>query len=148
VTTRSAFSAEEWQVVAEAPTSAGMIVMTASSGGTFSETFAMSKAYAEARAQHGGSELLNELVGTKPKLDKTHYPSPAEMRTHALQHVRDAVGIVGAKATAQEADDYRRFVLSVAQRVALAHDEHGEKVSSAEADAIHDLEAALGVVSG
>src|SRR4051794_19495887 len=40
VTTKDAFAPEEWTLVREAPTSAGMIVLTASHGGTFRETVA------------------------------------------------------------------------------------------------------------
>ena len=53
MTTQAAFSPEEWHVVLEGPPTAGLIVITAAHGGTFRETVAMSKAYAEARAEHG-----------------------------------------------------------------------------------------------
>ena len=46
MTTKSDFSAEEWQLILEAPPSAGMIVVTAQHGGIFRETIAMAKAYA------------------------------------------------------------------------------------------------------
>ena len=52
MTTKAAFSPDEWTTVLEAPTSAGRLGVTASRGGTFKETFAMSKAYAEARVAH------------------------------------------------------------------------------------------------
>ena len=35
------FTTEEWDVILEGPTSAGMIVSTAERGGTFREVFAM-----------------------------------------------------------------------------------------------------------
>jgi hypothetical protein len=69
MTTSAAFSADEWTSVLEGPPSAGMIVITAAHGGMFRETIAMSKAYAEARAAHGQSELLDEIVAAKPKAD-------------------------------------------------------------------------------
>ena len=52
MTAKAALSPEEWKVVLEGPT-AGLIVITAAHGGTFRETIAMSKAYAQARAEHG-----------------------------------------------------------------------------------------------
>jgi hypothetical protein len=67
MTTKAAFSPEEWTMVLEGPPTAGMIVLTAAHGGTFRETIAMSKAYAEARAEHGESELLDEIVSAKPR---------------------------------------------------------------------------------
>jgi hypothetical protein len=144
MTTKDAFSPEEWTAILEAPTTAGMIVITASHGGTFRETFAMSKAYAEARTQHGESELLDEVVAAKPKTDHTRYHSPDELRDHGLGHLRDAVALLESKATSQERDDYRRFVLSVANKVANAHREAGQSVSPAEAQAIEQISAALG----
>jgi len=144
MTTQAAFTPEEWKVVLEGPSTAGMIVITAAHGGTFRETIAMSKAYAEARAQHGESELLDEIVSAKPKVDHTMYHSPEELRDQGLAHIRDAVALLESKATAEERDDYRRFVINLANEVAAAHREHGQSVSPAEADAIQQITTALG----
>ena len=144
MTTKTAFSAEEWKVVLEGPPAAGMIVVTAARGGMFRETVAMSKAYAEARTEHGDSELLDEIVAAKPELDHTRYHSAEELRDNGLRHLREAVALVDGKATAPEADDYRRFVLTLAGQVAAAHREGGQSVSPAEAEAIRQITAALG----
>lgn len=144
MTTEAAFSPDEWKVVLEAPPAAGLIVITAAHGGTFRETIAMSKAYAEARAEHGESELLDEIVSAKPKVDHTRYHSAEELRDNGLGHLRDAMALVESKATAAERDDYRRFVLSLANKVAAAHREHGQSVSPAEAAAIQQITEALG----
>ena len=147
MTTKAAFSPGEWTTVLEGPPTAGMIVITAAHGGTFRETFAMSKAYAEARGEHGESELLDEIVSAKPKTDKTHYHSPEELRSSGLGHLRDAIALLEQKATAEECDDYRHFVLTLANKVAAAHREHGQEVSPAEAAAIDQIAAALGAAS-
>src|SRR5690349_24946863 len=97
MTTREAFTDEEWRTVLEGPPTAGMIVVTAARGGMWRETFAMSKAYAEARAAHGQSELLDEIVTAKPKVDPTKYAPPGEFRTGGLQPRRPAVPLAGAK---------------------------------------------------
>ena len=144
MTTKAAFSPEEWTNVLEAPPTAGMIVITASHGGTFRETIAMSKAYTEARAEHGDSELLDEIVSAKPKVDHTRFHSPEELRDAGLGHLRDAVALVQGKASSEETDDYRRFILNVANKVANAHREAGQSVSPAEAQAIQQISAALG----
>jgi hypothetical protein len=144
MTTKDAFSAEEWKLVLEAPTTAGMIVVTASPGGMFRETIAVSKAYVEARSEHGQSELLDEIVAAKPKSDHTRYHSPEELRAHGLNHIRDAIALLGSKATTDELEGYRGFVLNVANRVASAHREHGQSVSPAEAEAVQEIEGALG----
>jgi len=144
MTTKAAFSPDEWKTVLEGPTSAGMIVITAAHGGMFRETVAMTKAYTDARAQHGASELLDDVVAAKPELDHTRYHSPEELRENGLAHIRSAVTLVEGKATAQELDDYRRFVLALADKVASAHREGGQDVSPAETEAIQQITAALG----
>ena len=144
MTTRAAFSPEEWTLVLEGPPSAGMIVVTAARGGMFRETLALSKAYVEARDLHGQSELLDEIVAAKPKADHTKYRSWEELRNNGLQHLRDAVALLESKATAEEVDGYRRFVLTLANKVAAAHREDGQSVSRAEADAIEQIATALG----
>lgn len=144
MTARTDFTADEWTTVLEGPTSAGLIMTSASHGGTFKETLAIGKAYAEARAQHGESELLDEIVAAKPKVDHAHYRSVEELREHNLQHLRDAVGVLGRKASARELDDYRHFVLSLAERVAQAHREHGVTVSDQEQAVLSEISSSLG----
>jgi hypothetical protein len=147
MTTKAAFSPEEWKVVLEGPPTAGMIVVTAAHGGTFRETIAMARAYAEARSEHGESELLDEIVATKPEVDHTRYHSAEELRENGLGHLRNAVALLKSKATTEELDDYRRFVLTLAGQVAAAHREHGQAVSPAEAEAIQQVTEALGASS-
>jgi hypothetical protein len=144
MTGKADFTQEEWQLVLEGPPSAGMIVVTAQRGGTFRESIAMAKAYVEARQQHGESELLDEIVAAKPERDHTRYHSVDELKQHGLQHLRDAVGVLERKASAEEVEDYRRFVLTLAERVANAHREGGETVSDAERAAIEEISASLG----
>ena len=144
MTTKAAFSPEEWKVVLEGPPTAGMIVVTAAHGGTFRETIAMAKAYAEARGEHGESELLDEIVAAKPEVDHTRYHSAEELRENGLGHLRNAVAVLNSKATTEELDDYRSFVLTLAGKVAAAHREPGQAVSPAEAEVIQQLTEALG----
>src|SRR6266487_3799861 len=147
MTARADFTPEEWQVVLEGPPSAGMIVVTAQRGGTFRETIAMGKAYVEARRQHGESELLDEIVPAKPEIDHTRYHSAEELKEKGLQHLRDAVELLERKATPEELEDYRRFVLTLADKVANAHREGGESVSADERAAIEAIAASLGTAA-
>jgi hypothetical protein len=148
MTTKADFTEEEWKTVLEGPTSAGMVVITAARGGTFRETFAIGKAYAEARKQHGASELLDAIVSAKPESDHTRYHSVEEIRAHGLQHVRDAVEVLERTATAEELDEYRRFVLALAERVAEAHREDGVAVSAQEQAALSEISSSLGGSGG
>ena len=147
MTTKAAFSPEQWDAVLEGPPSAGMIVATAARGGTFRESIALTRAYVDARAQHGVSELLDEIVAAKPEIDHTRYRSAGELRDNGLEHIRGAVTVLDGKASPEEIDGYRRFVLTLANKVAAAHREEGSGVSPAEAEAIDDIAAALGATS-
>jgi hypothetical protein len=147
VTGKADFTPEEWQVVLEGPPSAGMIVVTAQRGGTFRETIAIAKAYVEARKKHGQSQLLDEIVAAKPEIDHTRYHSFDELKDDGLRHLRDAVALLERKATAEELDDYRRFVLNLADEVANAHREGGENVSPAERAAIEEVAASVGAAA-
>jgi hypothetical protein len=146
MTTKAAFSPSEWKLVIEGPPTAGLLVITASRGGMFRETMAMSKAYAEARAQHGDSELLDEIVAEKPRMEhggQVH--NPEELRDESLGCLTEVTTLLAHKATTEERDDYRHFVLAVANKVAAAHREGGQRVSPAEQQAILDITTALGM---
>ena len=147
MTNKESFTADEWELIMEGPTSAGMIVLTAHKGGSFRESFAMAKAFTEARQQHGGSELLDAIVSSKPGRDHTRYHSPDELKQAGLGHLRDALALLEQKATPQEVEDYRAFVLSLAERVASAHREDGVEVSDTEREAIDEIAAALGTTA-
>jgi 2-succinyl-5-enolpyruvyl-6-hydroxy-3-cyclohexene-1-carboxylate synthase len=144
MTGKADFTQQEWELVLEGPPSAGMIVVTAQRGGTIRETLAIAKAYVEARQQHGESELLDEIVAAKPEIDHTRYHSVAELKQHGLQHLRDAVELLERKATPDEVEGYRRFVLALADKVASAHREGGASVGDAERAAIAEISTSLG----
>jgi len=145
MTTKAAFSPSEWQLVLEGPPTAGLLVITASHGGMFRETIAMSKAYVEARAEHGDSELLDEIVAEKPRMERGKVHNPEELRDQGIDALHDATAVLEDKATAAELEDYRRFVLTVANKVAAAHREGGKQLSPEEQQAIQDITTALGM---
>ena len=144
MTGKSDFTEQEWETVLQGPPAAGTIVATSSKGGTFKESFAIAKSYAEARQEHGASELLDAIVSAKPKVDRHLGHSLEEVKSNGLQHVRDAVAVLESKATPDEVDDYRGFVLTLSDKVANAHREDGVAVSGLEQGAIADITEALG----
>ena len=148
MTGKADFSEEEWQVVLEGPPSAGLLVITAERGGSIRESFSMAKAYTEARKQHGESELLDEIASAKPEMDHTRFKSPEELEEACLGHISEAVALLKSKATGEEVDEYKKFILGLAQRVAEARKEgfmglSGERVSEAERAAIGEISGAL-----
>jgi hypothetical protein len=141
MTEKAAFTSEEWELVREGPPAAGMAVLMAEKGGSFRETWALAKTYAEARQEHGESELLDALVAEKP--DVKRYGSLEELERVGLGRLNEAVALLEKKATPEEVDGYKRFVVGVAERVAEAHKEGGGAVSDAERAVIDQIKASL-----
>jgi hypothetical protein len=148
VTTKADFTEEEWKTILEAPPSAGFLVIISDRGGSIRETFSMASAYTEARKQHGESELLDEIVSTKPETDHTRAGSQEELKQHNLDNIRQAMTVLKTKATEQEVEEFRKFVSGLAEKVAEARKEgflglSGERVSDEERAAVQEIEAAL-----
>jgi hypothetical protein len=141
MTDKAAFTEEEWELVREGPPTAGMVALTAEKGGSFRETWALAKFYAEARKEHGESELLDALVAEKP--DAKRYSSSEELESQGLRRLTEAVTLLEQKATTGEVAGYRKFVMDVAEQVAEAHKEGGQEVSEGERAAIEKIAASL-----
>lgn len=148
MTGKADFTEQEWETVLEAPTSAGLIVSTAQRGGSFRESFSLAKAYAEARTATGASDLMDEIAQSKPKVDRARQGSAEDLKEHHLSIIREAVSLLATNASPEELEDYRRFTLGLAERVARAKEESDEPVSDAERAAIDEISAALGEDSG
>jgi hypothetical protein len=151
MTRKADFNAEEWSTVVEAPLYAAMRVISADRGGTVRETLALSRVYQEARAGHGESELLDELLKSPPSIDPDQIrQAGGNIGAVASERLREAIGILEAKATPEEADAYKRFVMTAAQAVASAHKEGGflgiggKQISDAENQALDEISRALG----
>jgi hypothetical protein len=99
----------------------------------------------EGRRDEAGSELLEQLVASPPSLDRRSAGTPDEIP----EQIREAVRIVEEKATPEEAEDYRQFVLRLAEVVAHAHKEGGvlgiggKEVSPEEQAALDRLSSTL-----
>lgn len=150
MTKKAEFNAEEWSTVVEGPPTAGMIVVTAEHGGTLRESLQIGKAYQEAREAHLGPELVDELIASVPEIDPQGYSSAEDLHERGLQTLRDAVAVLEAKASADELDAYRGFVLGIAERVAHAHKTGGflgfggQEVSDSERAALDEIRDAMG----
>jgi hypothetical protein len=143
MTGKSDFSPDEWDQILEAPMTAGMIVLTSAGGGTFRETFALAGAYNDARKEQGASELLDEIVSTKPEFDRHKFGSSQELHDKGLQEIGDAAAVLRAKATPEEVEAYRGFVLTAASKVAAAHKEDGVEVSPTEQASLDEIRRQL-----
>jgi hypothetical protein len=111
----------------------------------------MGRVYQDARAQHGSSELLDELVKSPPSIDQERVQQAGgDLSSVATEHLRNAMSILESKATPEETDAYKTFVMRVAQAVAGAHKEGGflgvggTRISDAENAALDEISHALG----
>ena len=147
MTTKADFNADEWERLAQAPAFAGLMVILADRGGSFRESIALGKAYAAARRE-GGSELLEQVVASPPHVHPKSI-TPDELP----ERIREAIRIVEQRATPEEVEEYRQFVLRVADVVAHAHKEGGvlgiggKEVSEQEQAVLDQLASTLGTAA-
>jgi hypothetical protein len=151
MTKKADFNAEEWETVVEGPVFAGLRVIAADRGGTIRESLAMGRVYQEARQQQGQSELLDDLVGSQPSIDRARAQQEGgDIVALAKERLTEAMRLLEEKATPEEVDSYKRFVMTVAQAAAAAHKEGGflgiggQKVSEAEEEALDEISITLG----
>lgn len=151
MTEKAEFNAEEWAMLTEAPALAGILVATAEKGGTLRESLAIGKLYAKAREENTEPGLVSDLVASPPQPDMKRYGSPEELRTKGPERLREAASLLDQRATSEEAEAYKKFVLSLAQTAAESHKEGGfigiggKRVSDAEAAALAEIAAALDI---
>jgi hypothetical protein len=150
MTKKADFNAEEWSLLLDGPPIAGMIVAVAERGGMIRESMSMARAYAEARQRQDGAELLEEIVSAQPAVDPQRFQSVEQLRSAGLQRIREASELVESKATNEEAEGYKRFIVTVADTVAHAKKEGGvlgiggKQVSEQERAAIEEIASTLG----
>jgi hypothetical protein len=151
VTSKADFNAEEWTTVVEGPVLAGMRVVAAHRGGTIRESLAVAKVYAAAREAQGDSELLDALVSSPPAVDsKQIRASGGDIKSASEERLREALRILGEKATPEEVEQFKRFVMEVGEAAAKAHKEGGfigiggKPVSPEEQAALDEIQALLG----
>ena len=158
MTTKADFTEEEWATVVRSPVVAGMAITLADPGGPIEvvkETSAVLKFVT------GEGEQRDDLVGevareirslaqerTNPVGD--FKPRGALAGQQVIDEISRAGEIVSAKATPEEAEAFRAWILECAQRAADAAKEggfmgfHAERVSQGEKDMLAQLGSALG----
>jgi hypothetical protein len=107
--------------------------------------------YAAARQNQGDGELLDALVDSPPAVDTQQLRAGGgDIVGLSGERLREALRILAEKATPEEVEDYRRFVMEVGEAAAKAHKEGGfigiggKEVSVEEQAALDDLQATLG----
>ena len=137
--TKADFTEQEWDKLHKGVTGAGLLVSTSDRGflDTFKEAGTLAKHLAEAR-KDASSEVVRELAKTGGAGFGLG-TSPDELERETVEALRSAVTTLEQKAP-DDVDDYRRFVLEVAESVGRAAG-GGEQ---AEAATLEKIRAALG----
>ena len=158
MTSREAFTEDEWTRMRRAPLVAGMAISIADPGGPIElakETIATLKA---ASTPPGDAELLIALsqdlmayMQNKQKpLEGFKIENAALAGEQVLGELREVAGIVRAKASPEETDGFARWMVTVTQAAADAAKEGGfmgfgaEQVSAGESSMLSKVREAVG----
>ncbi len=160
MTTKAGFTEDEWATLVRSPMVAGMAITLADPGGPIEvvkETSAVLK-FATSSSSEQRDDLVGELARevrglaeqrTNPLGD--FKPRGAMAGKEIVDELSRANEIVSAKASSEEAEAYRAWIMECAQRAADAAKEggfmgfHAERVSQGEKDMLAQLRSTLGV---
>lgn len=155
MTSKDAFTEEEWARVRRAPMVAGMAISIADPGGPIEltkETLASLKA---ASSPPSSEELLTAVSQDIMSMSKQKQNPMGDFKiehsslaaTQILDELSGVHGIVRAKATPEETEAFGRWIVAVAQDAANAAKEggfmgfHAERVSQGEQDMLQRVAA-------
>ena len=133
MTTKDAFSEEEWVKVRRAPFVAGMAITLADPGGPFEVAKETMATVRSATNPTSREQLLTEVAlelqdMTQKKQNPLSDFKPAKGSnpgSQVLAELEAVCGIVQARATAEEYDGFRRWLVATAEGAAAAAKEGG-----------------------
>ena len=151
------FTPEEWKTIVAAAPMVGLAVTCASPNGPWGvmkEMLSMGMAMAEMLQKGSSNPLIAELAADlKARQTKPEPPQglkdPEQCKESALSHVRDVNDLLKRKVKPEEADEFKKWLLAIGQRVAEASNEGGifgfggERVSDAEKNVLRQIAFAL-----
>jgi hypothetical protein len=160
MTTKADFTEDEWATLVRSPMVAGMAITIADPGGPIEvvkETSAVLK-FAAGSSGEQRDDLVGEVAREMRGLAEQHKNPVGDFKprgTMAGKEIVDEISaaneIVSAKATPEEAEAFRAWIMECAQRAADAAKEggfmgfHAERVSQGEKDMLAQLGSALGM---
>jgi len=159
--TKADFTADEWNQIQRAPFMAGLAVVAASPSGPFGvvkELFAVGKMLGEVKLQGTSNDLIKALVADIEAGEKDlsapaelKGKTPEQVKSYAIESLRQVAALIDKKTKPDEAQGFKQWLVSVAQKVAEAAKEGGflgfggTRVSEEEAATIKELSTTLGV---
>lgn len=160
MTTKTAFSTDEWKTLMQAPFVAGMYITIASPSLTdaVKESMAVANQIAKTAQSASGSALLSALVGEFKDLSTAKMAQPnfdareiEAIKSEAIADIKSAAALLNSKATPAEASEIKQWVYDIGVTAAEAAKEGdilgigGVRVSDEEKAALAQLASALGV---
>ncbi|WP_291422986.1 hypothetical protein [Deinococcus sp.] len=157
------FTTDEWLKVMTGPGQAGAAVVAASPSG-LTGLMAEAQAIAQTIRANVSSQsrtplmeaMAADLLGTPPdpkSLPQSTAKNLEDVKTQALEGVRQAVWLVGAKASPEDAAAYKTMLLEVAEKTAAAAKEGGflgiggEQVNDKERAVIEEIKRLIGAAT-
>jgi hypothetical protein len=151
------FTPEEWKTIVAAAPMVGLAVTCASPNGPWGvmkEMLSMGMAMAEMLQKGSSNPLIAELAADlKARQTKPEPPQglkdPEQCKQSALNHVRAVNDLLNRKVKPEEADEFKKWLLTIGRRVAEASNEGGvfgfggERVSEAEKNVLRQIAFAL-----
>ena len=158
MTSKADFTPEEWKTIVAAAPMVGLAVTCASPNGPWGvlkEMLSMGMAMAEMLQKGGSNPLIAALAADlKERQTKAEPPSgmkdPEACKEMALAHVRAVNELLARKVKGPEGEEFKKWLLEVAHRVAESSNEGGifgfggEQVSDAEKNVLRQIAFALG----
>ena len=155
------YTPEEWKTISTAPVMAGLLVSVSDLSGPIGiakEALAVVKAVGESTVNKSNELIKAVAEGFSASVsasgDKPSLPSlpgdRAGIRNNLIETCKQAAAVIAQKSPA-EVEEYKRWLVSLAQRTAQASKEGGFLgiggilVSDAESAAVNELAAALHV---
>jgi hypothetical protein len=159
--TKADFTVDEWTQIQRAPFMAGLAVVAASPSGPFGvvkELFAVGRMLGAVKTEGTSNDLIKALVGDIEAGAKDlsapaelKGKTPEQVKSYAIESLRQVAALIDKKTKPDEAEGFKQWLVSVAQKVAEAAKEGGflgfggTQVSEQEAATIKELSTALGV---
>ena len=135
---KSDFTPEEWKLIVAAAPMVGLAVTCASPNGPWGvmkEMLSMGMAMAEMLRKQLNSLIAELATDLKARQTKPEPPQglkdPEQCTQSALSHVRAVNELINRKVKPEEADEFKKWLLSIGQRVAEASNEGGTLGSAA-----------------
>ncbi|MGF1642736.1 MAG: hypothetical protein ACFCUJ_03775 [Thiotrichales bacterium] len=161
MSSKSDYSAEEWQLLVDVPMLVGAAVMVIGKSGlgTMKESFALAQQTLGAIKSYPNNSLIQSVLqsrlqeGQKSSIESFSHPMlklpPEAFKDAVVAKCREASELLAAKSTPAEADEFNGWLDEIADKVAHAASEGGvlgfggTQFSEPERLAINEIQAAL-----